>query len=236
MMFLMNFKNKKNMVSYTERLLVILFIFSTILFIHGDSSVNMIPFDSLNLPHLHNYVIGKDVKVISLSPDQSLFNLTLSSTDALLVSMHGLQSGSHYELRASYPAFKPTRFSFDLVKPLRKPSIETPERHHHRHILNAEKIMWSIDPSWQDDQLDEFKVILTIAQEAPSVSFQLDKHHVTFNLSLESLWFGIPSSTLPMIFFGLLLVFFCVCCVFFRSRFCYSPPPLFDSRIKKKIS
>lgn len=141
--------------------------------------------------------------ILEMRADETLFNLQLADGETLTVYLHDLAPRQSYELRVSYPATIPTDFFLTVATQM------SSGRAPGRRLLNIEKIVFM--PSEKPYQEGRLEYFARVTARRTGVTHRRDLllQPVTFNLSLETLYSGLPfhvwQSTV-VIFVGLVCV------------------------------
>eukprot|EP00736_Rhodelphis_marinus_P010998 Rmarinus@m.8228 len=165
------------------------------------------------------------VDVFPLRPDRPRKDQHLEPGHSLIYILVEMQADSEYELRISYPSWIPAEFEIDIfVEPLSAMDSFVGEElrpQHGRKISNIEKVSFKTNEEGYPSGVDavplsfgelsgDFGVFAEVSATLTGVSDDpsFQDYPIVYNIVLESLWFGVPASTINMTICGVLMVIF----------------------------
>ena len=122
---------------------------------------------------------------------------------AIRYELLGLKPGHQYEARVSYPASIPAKVTLQLVGA----KSSSTGLHLGRRLLDTEKIIFSVSTDGSVAGHPHPLLLLTAQSTSPHRDGpQGGSPLIVYNILIQELWLGIPTDTLPLIIFALVLL------------------------------
>ncbi|GAV59224.1 hypothetical protein CFOL_v3_02755, partial [Cephalotus follicularis] len=150
-----------------------------------------------------------DIKVMNVG--EELWEETLPlKMGSRLYRLQGLKSFTWYEVKISYPASIPARFSLEL-----KGNLELGVNRN-RRLLNTEKLIFKTDDVDELSSQGGFLVLVTVEPEGiVAIPHVQEREFIIFNIVCDELFLGIPLKA----WWVVVLAFVCFGLAFFIPRF-----------------
>ncbi|XP_047322686.1 uncharacterized protein LOC124926496 [Impatiens glandulifera] len=117
-----------------------------------------------------------------------------------LYNLKGLKSNTWYEVKISYPASIPSRFSLQLKKGNSELGLN-----HKRKLLNTEKLIFKTDNIDLLNNQEEIYVLVIVEPEGVvAMTHVSERKEVIFNIVCDELLLGIPQHAWLVAFFVLI--------------------------------
>ncbi|XP_038710747.1 uncharacterized protein LOC120005272 isoform X2 [Tripterygium wilfordii] len=131
--------------------------------------------------------INGDIKILTVGEELWKETLPLQS-GSRLYQLKGIKPSSWYEVKISYPASIPARFSVELKKDSAELGLNR-----NRRLLNTEKLIFKTDGVTALNNKDKVFVLVTVEPEGfVAIPHVPERKFITYNIVCDELLLGIP--------------------------------------------